>query len=144
MSDPAPLIEAAFATRLGTAVYSYRTGAGTALYSGSVPVFNTLAVQQTPAPYIVFQQLDGVDSYTFGNDSEQSFDYSARVLSQRSYTSQEAEPVYDTVHAHLQDMPMTLAGWKVLKVRRQSRIRFRDGAGFWNVGGLYRIWLATE
>lgn len=143
MSDPIAEINAGIYGRLGTAIYSYRTGSGTALYSGTLPVFNTMAVQEAPAPYVVFQPLTDIDIYTMSSKSEQSFDYSLRVLSLRAYPMQEADPIYATAHQNIQDAFWVMTGWKIMRVRRQSRITpYRDSAGYWNVGGLYRVDIA--
>lgn len=144
MSDPVAEINAGFYDRLGAAIYSYRTGSGTALYSGTLPVFNTLAIQETPAPYIVFQRLTGNDAYSFGNDKERSFDVMVKVLSLRSYPTQESEPIYAQAHEHIQDAVFAMTGWKVQRVRRYSSIEsYRDDAGYWHTGGVYRLDIAT-
>lgn len=138
MADSLPLVDAAIAGRLGTVLYSYR-GGGTAMISGSVGVYNTLAVQQTTTPYLVFQLQSGIDDYAFGDKREESLDYVVKAVSVRSYPSHEANPIYETAHDALQDAPISVAGYGVMRVRRTSRVRYRDSQGYWHVGGLYRI-----
>lgn len=142
MADSVPLIDEAIAGRLGTVIYTYRTGSGTAMYSGSVPVVNTLALQQTLPPYIVFQLQTGLDDYSFAGNREESFDYVVKSVSLKNYPSQEANPIYDTAHTALQDAPLSVAGYSVKRVRRGSRIRYRDQQGFWHIGAIYRIDIA--
>lgn len=137
MADSVPLLEAAIYARLGTVQYSYF--AGTVPVSGSVSVVNTLAPQQTAPPYIVFQQQAGLDDYKFGDYSDESFDYVAKVVSLKAYPTMEAQPIYSGVHTALQDAPLSVSGQQVLRVRRMSRIKYRDTGGYWHVGGLYRL-----
>lgn len=144
MADSVPLIDAAIYSRLGTVQYTYPTGAGTAMYSGSVGVYNTLAIQQTATPYIVFQSQSGIDDYSFGSNREESFDYVVKAVSVKNYPSQEANPIFATADAALQDAPLSVSGYSVLRVRRTSRIRYRDAQGYWHVGGLFRIDLAKS
>lgn len=142
MSDSLPLIDAAIAARLGTVVYSYRIAQGTALYSGSVDVYNTMALQQNATPYIIFQLQTGLDEYSFGTNREESLDYVMKVVSLRDYPSQECNPIFDTAHTALQDAPLSVPGYSVLRVRRGSRIRYRDRSGYWHVGANYQIDIA--
>lgn len=142
MADSVPLIDAAIANRLGTVSYTTYNGAGSAVVIGAIPVVNTLAVQQTPTPYLVYQLQTGLDDYSFAGNREESFDYVVKAVSVKSYASQEANPIYDTAHTALQDAPLSVAGYSVKRVRRGSRIRYRDQQGFWHIGGIYRIDLA--
>lgn len=139
MADSVPLIDAALYGRLGTVQYTYPTGSGTAMYSGSVNVYNTLANQQAPTPYLIFQLQSGVDDYAFAGDREESFDYVVKAVSIKSYASQEANPIFAAADAALQDAPLSVAGYSVLRVRRTSRVRYRDAQGFWHVGAIFRI-----
>lgn len=144
MADSVPLIDAAIANRLGTVVYSYRTSEGTALYSGSVPVHNTVAPQQAPAPYLVFQLQTGVPDYWFNGREEEGFDYALKAMSLRTYASQEANPIFEQAATVLQDAPLSIPGYKLMKARRGSRIRYKDSKGYWNVGSLWRIEVVKE
>lgn len=139
MADSVPLIDAAIYGRLGTVQYTYPTGSGTAQYSGSVGVFNTLSIQQTATPYVIFQLQSGIDDYSFAGDREESFDYVVKAVSVKNSPSQEANPIFATADAALQDAPLSVAGYSVMRVRRTSRIRYRDGSGYWHVGGIFRI-----
>lgn len=139
MADSVPLIDAAIYSRLGTVVYTYPTGSGTAMYSGSVPVVNTLALQQTLPPYIVFQLQTGIPEYAFAGDEGESFDYLVKAVSLRNFPSQESNPIFEKASITLQDAPLSVAGYSVLRVRRGSRVRYRDQQGYWHVGAIFRI-----
>lgn len=144
MADSVPLIDAAIAGRLGTVIYTYRTGVGTALYSGSVGVYNTLAPQQTPGPYLAYQLQTGVPNYWFNGKEEEGFDYALKALSLRDYPSQEANPIFEQAATALQDAPLSIPGYKLMRARRGSRIRYRDTKGYWNIGSLWRIEVVKE
>lgn len=142
MSDPIALLDAAIYQRLGTVTYSWYSG--TALTNGSVPVYNTEAPQHTPSPYIVFNLQSGVADYWFNGGEKESFDYAVRVLSQRSFAAQEANPIFSGVDAELNHATLTLTGFKSMRVDRAARIRYRDNLGYWNVGAVYRIDIIRE
>lgn len=124
--------------RLGTVQYTYPTQ-GTTTTTGTVGVYNTLATQGSATPYIIFQLQASLDEYTFGTVSGESADYLVKVISNRQTPSQQAYAIYNTAHANLQDAPLTIVGSYPLRVRRRSRIEFRDIDGYWHVGGIYRI-----
>lgn len=128
--------------RLGTVQYTYSTG-GTATATGTLGLYDTLAPQVggTP-PYVIFQLQSSVDDYVMGTGSSiagESADYLVKVVSNRQYASQQAFAIYNTVHANLQDAPLTIVGGYPLRVRRRRRVEYRDLDGYWHVGGIYRI-----
>lgn len=125
--------------RLGTVVYSYPIS-GTALVTGTLPLHDTLAVQGgTVPPYLIFQLQASLDEYTFGTVSGESADYLVKVVTDRRTPSYQAFAIYDKAHQALQDAPLTIVGSYPLRVRRRSRVQFRDSDGYWHVGGIYRI-----
>lgn len=124
--------------RLGSVQYTYPT-TGVAGTTGSLGVHDTMALQGSATPYVIYQLQDSLDTYTFGTVSGESADYMVKVVSQRQYPSQQAFAIYNTVHANLQDAPLTIAGSYPLRVRRMSRFQYRDTDSFWHVGGIYRI-----
>lgn len=124
--------------RLGTVVYTYQTN-GTATTTGALGAYDTLAIQGTATPYVIFQLQASLDEYTFNGPSGESADYLVKVVSNRQYASQQAFAIYNTVHANLQDAPLAITGSYALRVRRRSRVEFRDSDGYWHVGGIYRI-----
>lgn len=139
MADSLPALGSAIYSRLGTIVYTYPAGSGTALVTGTLPTFNTMATQGLLPPYVIFQLQSSIDGYAWGNHEEESNDFVVKTVSFRSFLAQEAYPVYGTIHAALQDAPLTVTGFRVMKVRRTSRIQYRDGQSYWHVGGIYRL-----
>ena len=123
---------------LGTIQYTYYTN-GTATASGTLPVSDTLALQATNLPYIIFQIQDSLDTYLFGTKSGESADYLVKVVSNRQTPSAQAYGIYDHLHEVLQDAPLSIAGSYPMRVRRRSRLGYQDPDKFWHVGGVYRI-----
>ncbi len=123
--------------RLGTVSYTYPTS-GTATTSGTLALHDTLAVQGSAVPYVIFQLQASLDEYTFGTVSGESADYLVKSVSNRQ-TALQGQVIYNTTHANLQDATLTIVGSYPLRVRRRSRVQFRDGDGYWHVGGIYRI-----
>lgn len=90
-------------------------------------------------PVIIFQRQSALDGYTFGpNGDEVSADYVVKVVGQDAYPTQ-LYGLYGSVHAKLQDASLSVTGWTALRCARQSTIEYRDGDGYWHVGGVYRI-----
>lgn len=140
MANDFALLGSALYGRLGTVQYTY-PAAGTATTTGSINVYAVMAVgtgsSPAPAPYIIFQHQAGLDEYTFDKRGE-SLDYMVKAVSDRQTPSQ-AYAIYAGAHDALQDAPLNISGYTVLRVRRQSRFEFRDTDGYFHVGGLYRI-----
>jgi hypothetical protein len=140
MPNDFALLGSALYGRLGTVQYTYPT-TGTATTTGSVGVYNSMVVgnngQPVDVPYFIFQHQAGRDEYTFNTRGE-SLDYMVKAVSDRQTPSQ-AYALYAGAHDALQDAPLNISGYTVLRVRRQSRFEFRDTDGYWHVGGLYRI-----
>lgn len=123
---------------LGTVQYSYHAG-GTATTSGTLGCYDTLAPQGVNAPYVIFQLQDSLDEYTFGTKSGESADYLVKAVSNRQYATMQAFAIYDQAHEVLQDAALSVNGHTTLRVRRTSRVQYRDADSYWHVGGIYRI-----
>ena len=117
---------------LGSAIYAALGSASTAL-----PVFQGLAPQGQRTPYVVFDRQAGVDDYTF-TSKELSTDYTVKVVDDRLWPNV-AATTYGTVHSYMQDAPLTLSGFTLLRARRNATFNYRDQDGFWHIGGIYRV-----
>lgn len=125
--------------RLGTVSYSYYTN-GTVPTTGTLGCYDTLAPQETPVPYVVYQLATSLDNYTFGTNSGESFDYLVKVVSDRLFPSMQGYQLYEQAHSALQDAPLNIMGSYLLRCRRTSRVApVRDAEGYWHVGAFYRI-----
>lgn len=124
--------------RLGTVQYTYY-GSGTVPTTGTLGCYDTVALQQSPLPYVVYQLQDSLALYTFGPKSGESADYAVKVVSNRQTPSAQAYAIYDQLHEELQDAVLVIAGSYPLRCRRTSRFAYPDSDQFWHVGGIYRI-----
>lgn len=110
----------------------------TVLSGGTVSAYDTLAVQGGTPPYAIFQaQNPGLQSYTFSG-TELRADYVVKVLSNRTWPG-EAQQVYNHIHNLMQNAALSVSGYRVLRCRLTTGIKYRDEDGFWHVGGVYRI-----
>ena len=116
---------------IGSAIYS-RIGT-----AGTVGVYSDLAPQGSAPPYCIYQQQAAPDEYTFTSHMV-SADYVVKIVSNRTWAG-EAQQIYGHIHTLMQDAPLSVSGFSLMRCRRQSTIKYRDGDGFWHVGGLYRI-----
>jgi hypothetical protein len=117
---------------LGSALYSrLATPLGSAFYDG-------LAPQGGTPPYTLWQVLTTSDDYTFGDDTTEQLDVQLRTVSNRRWPG-EARRIYGTVHANMQDAPLSVTGFTVLRVRRIDKFQYQDPDTFWHVGGVYRV-----
>jgi hypothetical protein len=120
------------------------TALGSALFArlnnqGTVGVYYGLAPQGGTPPYCIIQRQAAVNEYTFGTaGGGVSTDYMVKIVSNRNWPG-EAYQVYTHVHNAMQDAPLTVTGFTLLRCRRQSTIEYRDTDGYWHVGGLYRL-----
>ena len=120
---------------LGSALY---TAIGTAIGTVTpMAVYESLAPQGSVFPYTLFTQQVARDEYTFTSRGV-SASYQVKVVSNRQFAS-EARTAYDRLHANLQDAPLTVTGYNLLRMRRETTIQYQDPDRFWHVGGIYRI-----
>lgn len=113
---------------------------GSALYKAcgtATPVYYGIAPQGSACPYVVINRQAAIDEYTF-NTASLSADYQVKVVSDRQWPT-EAATLYDALHTVIQGKALTITGYSALRCERESTIEYRDGGGFWHVGGLYRI-----
>lgn len=116
---------------LGSAIYSrLATPLGSAIYDAVAPQGGT-------PPYTVWQVMAATDEYTFNTDSEE-LEVMVKVISNQTWPGQ-ARRVYGTVHNYMQDAPLSVTGFQVLRCRRVSRLQYTDTDSFHHVGGLYRV-----
>lgn len=117
---------------LGSAIYAVLGSASTA-----IPVFQELAPQGQATPYCTFGRFTGLDEYTFTSRGV-STDYQVKIVDDHLWPSR-AILAYGTVHAAMQDAALTATGYTSLRSRRNATINYRDGDGFWHIGGIYRV-----
>jgi len=119
---------------------------GSALYSrlnsqGTVDVYYNLAPQNTPPPYAVIQpQSLGVDSYVFGDTDSNTISclYTIKIIDDNRFPFN-AWSIYQHLDTALQNYNLSITGYDLLRVNRDSSIELRDEQKFWNCGSLFRI-----
>jgi hypothetical protein len=121
---------------LGSAFYNLVNTA-----SGTVPAYYALAPQGSTRPYVIVQRQSAVDKYTFDSRGIEAI-YQVRAVSDKQWPAQ-AQTVFDATHSGVQGGTMTVAGFTAILCRRESTFEYRETDGFWNVGGLYRVWVVT-
>jgi hypothetical protein len=117
---------------LGSAIYSTLDTATT------LPVYQAIAPQGTTTPYVVFNRQDARDEYTFAGGHGIAADYLVKVVDNGTWPTP-AQVAYDTLHNAINDAVPTYTGMAALRFRRDALIEFRDRAGYWHVGGIYRV-----
>lgn len=137
MANEFAVMGSALYGRLGTAQYTYVTS-GTATTTGSVGVYDSLAPQGTAVPYVIFQQQVGLDDYAFGDWRSRQMDYVIKAVSDRRYPHQ-ARQIYTTAHANVQDAPLSISGYALMRLRRLRTFEERDTDGYIHTGGIYRV-----
>lgn len=118
---------------LGSAVYSRLNGQAT------VSIYDTLAPPGSVPPYGIWQLQAAVDTYMFADAGEfLAADVVVKVVSNHHWAT-EATRIYDHIHNAMQDAPLAVTGYNLIRCRRASLIRFRDPDEYWHVGGLYTV-----
>lgn len=116
---------------------------GSAIYARMAPplgsaFYDALAPQGGTPPYTVWQVMTTADEYTFNTDGEE-LEVMVKTVSNRKWPG-EARRIYSgTVHPYMQDAPLSVSGFQVLRCRRTSKFQYPDPEGFWHVGGVYRV-----
>lgn len=119
---------------------------GSAVYSRLAPplgsaLYDAVARVTVTPPYTVWQVLDTDDDYTFGNggSTTESLFVMVKTISDRYYPD-EARTIYGTVHTYMQNAPLSVGGYTVLRCQRDgSRFQYQDNEKFWHVGATYRL-----
>lgn len=122
---------------IGSALYTALGGT-----AATPPVYYGLAAQGGTPPYVLFSRQTALDEYSFGTATGVSADYLIKAVSNRQWPAQ-AQAVYSSAHASVQDNLGSVSGYKTLRCRRMTTVEYRDSEGFWHVGGVYRVEITT-
>jgi len=112
---------------------------------GGTAIFNTLAPQGSTYPQVQFSVMAGTDD----NDSmrrARQMVYLVKGVSQNGLTA--AGAIDDRIDTILHHASLSVTGWGVFWVARESDVRYaeqaEDGKTYFHAGGLYRIRLETS
>jgi hypothetical protein len=130
-------------TAMGSALYS-KLAAGAALTSmlGGTAIYDTLAPQTQPTPWVVFFHSAGGDDNTSPRRAR-SLVYTVKAVS--TVGSLEAGEIDDLVDTLLHEQTLTVTGWGNYWMARVADIAYTEESGgvlFWHRGGQYRIRIA--
>lgn len=125
---------------------------GSALYSrlnsqGTIDIYYQLAPQNTTPPYGIIQpQSPGVDTeYVFGDSDSNIIEaiYTVKVITKDTwpYTAWSLYQHFDTA---IQGYPITVTGYDLQRLTRESAIEFRDQQDYWHCGSLFKIVLHKQ
>lgn len=118
---------------LGSAVYSRL-----APYVGSA-LYDAIAPGTVQPPFAVWQVLATNDEYSFSDDATETLDVQVKAISDRDWPDR-ARTLYGTIHTYMQDAPLSVTGYRVLRCRRMgSKFQYQDRDFFHHVGAIYRI-----
>lgn len=117
---------------MGSALLNYLTT------NGTISAYYQKAPQGTNTPYVLIQMMSARDEYSF-NDGGITADYSIKVVSDRKFPL-EAIQLYGNTHSLIQDGTVSVGGYNLLRIRRESIFSpYCDPQDFWNVGGIYNL-----
>lgn len=105
--------------------------------NGTVTTYYQKARQSATVPYCLVYFMTANDDYTF-SDNGLNADYIIKVISDKNFP-EEAIRLYGNIHELFQNAQLSIPGYDILRVRRESPIQYEDQSHFWNVGGLYNI-----
>jgi len=120
---------------------------GSALHSllatnGTVSVYQAVIPDDASLPCIVWDRGADEDRYGFSHD-ENAAEYQIKVVDDAEWPGRAQQIYGNHLHGIVQGASLSVSGFTTVEVRRSSTLDYRDPDGFWHVGGLYRIWLAT-
>ncbi len=134
---------------LSAAIWTRLTG-GTALTAllgdGTAGVFEDHAGQAAALPYVIFHEQAGNWDQTMrepGGSATRFYSglWSVRAVSGSAYPK-EAAAIDAQIDARLHDAALTVTGFGLLRVARESTLRYPETEGnqtFQHVGALYRV-----
>ena len=115
---------------------------GSALFNhiknnGTIDCYYHKAKQSASVPYCLVYFMSANDDYTF-NDKSLNADYVVKVISDKNFP-EEAIRLYGDIHEIVQDSSLSMPGYNVIRLRRESILEYEDQFHFWNIGGLYNL-----
>jgi len=110
-----------------------------ALAAGTIDWYRNVAPGTAVPPYGVWSLQSGSDAYDFGGKFA-TFDYNVRVITDDDWPTR-GEGLAQAAMALIDNVALTIPGYDHLECRRSAPVHFRDPDGFWNIGGIFRVWV---
>ncbi len=117
------------------------TPAVTSLLGAAGTVFHRVAPRNATPPYVVLHRQAGTDDWTFSGQPLEHDLWTVKAIC-RGSASDAADAIARAITVALNDAPITVTGYALLQLRRESKIDYgeRDSEDMWNhVGGTYRV-----
>jgi hypothetical protein len=105
-------------------------------------VYNMLAPQGTPPPYVVYQAQSKDDDYWAFTERGGDAIYMVKAVSRSALSVKEATDIDTQIDTLLQDATLTITGFGQIYCRRQSDFYLTEdlnGDVYQHIGGLYRV-----
>jgi len=132
---------AADPVRAGLVARLLATPAVTSLLGAPNNVFHRVAPRAAVPPFIVLHRQAGTDNWTFSGAPLERDVWTVKAIC-RGSSSAPADELAKQITLALNDAPITVDGYAVLYLRRESKIDFAetDGADqFHHCGGVFRV-----
>lgn len=103
-------------------------------------VFHRVAPRTATPPYVVLHRQAETDAWTFAGTPLEHDLWTVKAISRGSSTP--AEDIAKAITAALNDAAITITGYALLQLRRESKIDYGevDGDQQWHhVGGIFRV-----
>jgi len=108
---------------------------------GITGVYRFIAPQTATAPFVIFNEMSGVDYWTFNDRERKSLTYQVKVVA-TGHSGSVVSAANDRFDTLLNDVPLTLTGWSCKRIRRESDVEYiedDDGKLYTHAGGIFRI-----
>lgn len=120
------------------------TPAVTGLLGAANGVFHRRAPRGAVPPYLVLHRQAGTDNWSFAGQPLERELWTVKAIG-RGSSSAPADELAKQVTLALNDAPITVAGYAVLNLRRESKLDYAETDGenqYHHVGGIFRVDIA--
>lgn len=104
-------------------------------------IFHRVAPRTATPPYVVMHRQAETDNWTFAGQPLERDMWTVKAISRGSSASQ-AEDIAKAITAALNDAPITVEGYALLNLRRESKVDYGEIDGtdqYSHVGGIFRV-----
>lgn len=108
----------------------------------SKAIYHNQAPAGAQFPYVIFQKQSGVPTESFGDPDAMDTDVWLVKAVDRDTSADDAEAAAARIKALLNDAPLSISGYTLLYLRRQSDVEYpevTDGQTYQHVGSLFRL-----
>lgn len=120
------------------------TPAVTGLLGAPGNIWHRVAPRAAVPPYVVLHRQAGTDIWSFAGPPAEDELWTVKAIC-RGSSSAPADELAKQITLALNDAPITVAGYALLQLRRESKIDYgeTEGGDIWShVGGIFRVDIA--